>query len=83
MAIWIELRCEDRGGDNPDCDSDSNNDPGGLANDNQQSALYILGRVAKEAKACGWKKTKDGWICPKCAAIRKQNDPAMARPAGD
>jgi len=71
MAIWMEMRCEDRGGDNEDCDSDSNNDPGVLSDEDGKSVAASLSQLKAQAKGWGWKRFKDGWVCEKCAARRK------------
>lgn len=64
MGTWIELRCEKRG---DDCYSAVNNGPMDMAGDTIASVLDTLSILAKEARAAGWKKTREGWICPACA----------------
>lgn len=72
MAIWIELRCEKRGEGrekwNEPCWSDENNGPGEMADDTKTSVEKTLTFLATEAKKAGWKKLKEGWVCPCCLA---------------
>jgi hypothetical protein len=40
-----------------------------MAADDQRSVLSALRWIFREAKDGGWKRTRDGWICPHCASI--------------
>lgn len=81
MATWIEIRCERRGGGKlyfiqgnyVTCRSDTNDGPMEMAEDNQKSVLAVLRVLDAEAKASGWKKTKDGWVCPLCLYVEQHN----------
>jgi len=71
MAIFISLRCEERGdGRSPyggtRCWSDDNNDPWTMADDTKKSADACMSELFAEAKEAGWKKVNGGWVCPAC-----------------
>lgn len=75
MGIWIELRCDAR--EQPTgyapkerCFSAVNDGPSGMVDHRVASALSLLRRLEKDAKALGWKKTREGWVCPHCASVR-------------
>lgn len=74
MGIWIELRCEGRGGytERPRelvCWSDENNDPGDMADDNAASLRATYAWVKQAAQKAGWKLVRGGgWFCPCCLA---------------
>ena len=73
MGIWIEFRCELRvvsAGETEGkrCWSQDNTGPMGLSSDDQKSVLWNLRELGREAKAAGWRRTKEGWICPYCAS---------------
>lgn len=70
MSTWIELRCEDRGGDNEECHSDSNHGPMAMAEDTRVSVLHVFKLIHKAALEDGWKRYRDGWVCPECKKIR-------------
>lgn len=71
MGIFMELRCEGRG-DGRDkysgtrCISDDNNGPHSFCDDTLKSTSIGWRDIQAEAKADGWKKLKDGWVCPNC-----------------
>ena len=71
MGIWIELRCEER--KNPSgfsqserCYSSINSGPMGMAGDTRNKVLNLLEQLYNEARKSGWKKKKNGWVCPFC-----------------
>jgi hypothetical protein len=72
MATWLELRCENRStksADGPEgrrCWSDDNIGPMEMASDNRESLLETVRQIEQDARAMGWKKTRDGWVCPYC-----------------
>ncbi len=75
MPVWMELRCDARS--TPDaerregdqrCWSHRNAGPMDLAADDQRSVLSVTRDLFAAAKAGGWKRTRDGWICPACVA---------------
>lgn len=80
MATWIELRCENRGtktADGPDgqrCWSDENTGPMDMANDTRESLLETMRGLEKDARDLGWKKTREGWVCPHCVAALANQD---------
>ncbi|MEM8519477.1 hypothetical protein [Janthinobacterium sp. CAN_S7] len=84
MAIWMEVRCETRGDGRSGetrCWSDDNSGPAGMAADDQRSVLEVLREMQIEARRAGWKRTRDGWMCPACikhAAMSDNKSPAAA-----
>lgn len=71
MAIFMELRCELRGDGRWEhsgtrCWSDDNDGPHSFGSDSKKSAADCYGEIVKQAKECGWKKRKEGWVCPNC-----------------
>ncbi|MNJ50795.1 hypothetical protein D3C77_460820 [compost metagenome] len=74
MGIWIEYRCENRteesSGDSlPEmerCWSHDNRGPMEMASDNRAGVVAVLKALDEEARHLGWKKTREGWICPFC-----------------
>ena len=74
MGTWIEFRCEKRGGrtgylETERCWSDTNSGPMEMAEDTRASVIETLRLLEKQARSSGWKKTKEGWICPHCAEL--------------
>lgn len=76
MATWIEIRCENRGKASGEeaaptkrCYSDDNIGPMQMAEDNRASLLETMRFMEKDAQDDGWKKTKEGWVCPFCAKL--------------
>lgn len=65
MCTWIELRCDKRG-ENQKCMSNQNTGPMELSGDARAEINATLKMIADEARKSGWKKTKDGWVCPRC-----------------
>ena len=49
------------------CYSLDNIGPMDMAEDNRASLLETMRFLEQEARGDGWKKTKDGWVCPFCA----------------
>ena len=78
MSIWVEFRCERRlsapanvsptGVVGSRCWSHDNRGPMYMAADDQRSVLALLRELAREARAMGWKRTREGWVCPHCAS---------------
>lgn len=75
MATWIELRCENRAypssegrglnvGDR--CLSHDNAGPMEMAGDTRANILETVRELEAEARKDGWKKTREGWVCPFC-----------------
>lgn len=79
MGTWIEYRCENRAEKSADdaehvgsrCYSHTNDGPMEMANDNRADISKTLTLLDSIAKDDGWKKTKEGWICPYCVAAMK------------
>ncbi|CRN65986.1 hypothetical protein SAMN05216576_107245 [Ectopseudomonas chengduensis] len=76
MATWIEIRCENRGKVSEEeaaptkrCYSSDNIGPMDMAEDNRASLLETMRFLEKDARDDGWKKTKEGWVCPFCAKL--------------
>lgn len=80
MGTWIEFRCENRSEASADgaswpgkrCWSHDNEGPMDMALDTRASVVETLQGMERHAIASGWKKTRDGWICPFCAQQREQ-----------
>lgn len=72
MGTWIELRCEKSSekcaeGDHLGrCWSHDNNGPMGMAEDNRASLHKKIREIEANGRSSGWKKTKEGWVCPFC-----------------
>lgn len=64
MSIWLEIRCERR--TNPGCFSDANHGPMQLSSDDNASVLSSVRDMRKDAKGAGWKKLREGLVCPAC-----------------
>ncbi len=83
MGIWIEFRCEDRteewanGRPNHRCWSNDNAGPMDMASDNMQSIRETVSALSDDARRSGWKKTRNGWICPHCAKARAAGLPTQ------
>ena len=69
MGTWIEIRCEaqkpPRSHHNR-CWSFDNSGPHGMASDTQEAILRAVRDLNREAARTGWKRTRDGWVCPHC-----------------
>lgn len=80
MGIWIELRCERRGGDMERprellCWSDINGDPGRIAEDSVNGLREAYWDVKQDALDGGWKLIRgEGWVCPCCLKYELQGD---------
>lgn len=70
MCTWIELRC-DRRNENPTCMSNENAGPMELGGDTVREISMTLKAITKDARDSGWKKTKEGWVCPRCLLRHK------------
>lgn len=64
MAVWLELRCDVRG---RRCYSDMNNGPMALAKHSRAKVSLVLRNLETEACLDGWKRTREGLVCPVCA----------------
>lgn len=79
MGIWIEYRCENRTNDSSGeslremhrCWSHDNRGPMDMAEDNRARVAEVLTALDDEARSLGWKKTREGWICPFCVNALK------------
>lgn len=72
MAVWLELRCENRSKapaplTKARCYSHDNNGPMQMSADDQRSVAACARDIFAEAKRTGWKRKRDGWWCPHCA----------------
>ncbi len=72
MAVWLELRCENRSKApaptmKARCYSHDNNGPMQMSSDDQRSVVSCTRDLFAEAKRTGWKRKRDGWWCPCCA----------------
>lgn len=82
MGFWMELRCESRTDAVLDTDpaqqcwSHVNQGPMQEASDSQASVLSAYRDLAAEARSTGWKRTRQGWICPFCAKVTATRDSA-------
>lgn len=65
MCTFIELRCNRRN-DNDGCLSNSNDDPMDFGEDSLADVRLTLKLIAEDAKANGWQKLREGWVCPHC-----------------
>jgi hypothetical protein len=70
MSFWLELHCDKLCDGKIDymaaCRTHRNDNPA-IGSLNTCSALLATKKhVEKSARSGGWKKTKDGWICPGC-----------------
>ncbi|MFV1476108.1 hypothetical protein [Serratia marcescens] len=70
MAIFMEVRCEGRGGENAGCHSDQNADSQTLADENVKSVSEALAFLKEESLSYGWVLRKDGFYCPACAKLK-------------
>lgn len=78
MSTWIEFRCENRtepSAEGPGlkvgdrCLPNDNAGPMAMALDTRASILGVLSELDAEARQEGWKKTREGWICPFCVSV--------------
>ena len=77
MAIWMELRCENRGRSIDDCWSNQNNGPMMMSGAGTQTAVIEAAReLFAEAAIAKWKRTRDGWVCPCCAGALSNGERA-------
>lgn len=74
MSVWMELRCERRTRAGTGCWSNVNAGPMEMAADDQRSVIAVTRLLFAEARAGGWKRTKDGWVCPNCAAAPEPSE---------
>lgn len=78
MATWLELRCEMReetfadGDYDGRCWSHDNRGPMDMADDNRASLLETIRAMEEAGRSIGWKKTREGWVCPFCVSAGAQ-----------
>ena len=65
--IYIEIRCENRNEDNPECLSHTNDDEHEMSADTQKQVLLSYRILTERALKGGYVKLKGEWICPSCA----------------
>lgn len=71
MATWMEIRCDvraERIGHDGRCFSEVNEGPMAMAGSTHAEVISALKMLANDAIKSGWKRTRDGWACPYCAA---------------
>jgi len=73
MAIWIEIHCDVRWGGpcepgrlEPFCATNNGDNPGALSSNPLARVHRALTNIKADAIERGWKKTKEGWVCPGC-----------------
>lgn len=80
MGTWIEIRCENRSEPSAEgrgikvgdrCYSHDNSGPMDMASDTRASVAETLRFLNEDARESGWKKTREGWICPFCVMALK------------
>ena len=82
MAFWIEIRCEgrhlelDQHGnkvreENEECASFLGADTGILIHESIQDVLLGKQLLEKIARDSGYKRTRKGWHCPSCVALKR------------
>lgn len=81
MAIWLEMRCEDRNEEDRQCWSKVNTGPMLLAGDTLADVRMGYSELRAQAARMKWKQTAKGWLCPFCAAagVPEVVSPAMER----
>ncbi len=66
MSIWMELRC-DGDGTADHCWSNKNNGPMESAPHHRDRLWATVRRLEAAGLREGWRRTRDGWLCPVCA----------------
>lgn len=69
MSVWLELHCTWRLAE-AHCFTDLNNNEQTLSNDGQVALITAYRHVENNARAKGWIRTTDGWVCPNCYNVR-------------
>lgn len=67
MGYWIELHCDAQ---KDGCESHSADNYGELVGSTVQNIIGIKRVMEATAKRFGWRRTKTGWICPKCSKTK-------------
>lgn len=81
MSTWLELRCERRVGADSAlrgsrrCWSHDNAGPAGMAHDNAKSVARVFASIGRGATKAGWKRTREGWVCPACISEQEPRPP--------
>ncbi len=70
MAIFMEVRCEGRGGENAGCHSDQNADSQTMATENVKSISEALAFLKRDSIGAGWILHNGGLYCPACARLK-------------
>ncbi|EFP4585469.1 hypothetical protein HX910_003114 [Salmonella enterica] len=70
MAIYMQVRCEGRGGDNKGCHSDVNSDAQLLAFETVKGVSDALAYLKKESLKAGGVLHKGELYCPVCAKAK-------------
>jgi len=78
MGYWIEIHCDIKSFGPPGelhlngwCSNESTSYPMGMAKSTRASYFKALKYLTEQAKGWGWKKTREGWICPNCQKYRE------------
>lgn len=69
MPIWIEIRCSVFNLQGLRCWSADNNGPMQASGEGKMSIRSTLVNLNTEAKRTGWRRTRDGWVCPACVKV--------------
>lgn len=70
MAIFMELRCEGRGGESKECHSNQNADYQTLALESGKSVSEAFAFLKRRALGSGWVLRSGGFYCPECAKVK-------------
>lgn len=79
MSTWLEIRCENlydsSFGHKPNerCWSSDGKSPNSVSDDGQADVMLTLRRISGEARAAGWVKKREGWLCPYCQGLADTN----------
>jgi hypothetical protein len=70
MAIWTEMRCDNRSGSVSDCYSHQNAGPKTMAGNDAKSVAAARSDLVREALEGGWKRDGVDLLCPACSDAR-------------
>jgi hypothetical protein len=62
--MWVEIRCLESV--SPDCFSAANNGPADTVSHVRAVMIRQVRKLEQEAVSDGWKRVKQGVICPEC-----------------
>jgi hypothetical protein len=79
MAIWLEMRCEGRNGEQRSCWSLANNGPMLMTGDTVVDVQLGHRELVVQAQRMKWKRTRKGWFCPACVTAAAE----QATPDGE